>query len=241
MAAWATWFWLKIAERWHLSFYSQKLSVSTMSGIDAIPFKSAYEAVPRMDLDLEEKGQASAAPVTSSGKIRKALVAGCIALVLVTLLMYLLARTRYADSSSTHADGTWNLLGEDSYAPTALMQQYIQLRMSNDVNGLKTIVDPDAIMDVDLSKANFLVANAVKSEIPKLHMNGWDDIVEYFKAVPAQSNDKAPVANDILCAKDSCHVTFRVQRGPFGAVTVHTLADLTFRSGRVQQIHLQIS
>ena len=113
--------------------------------------------------------------------------------------------------------------------------------MTNDINGLKSLISPTATMDVEASNAKPVIRAIVENTLPKLKMEGWADIDQYFKAEQAKPGDKASRASDFKYSGDTCRVTFVLRRGPFQMVTVLTAATLVFKSDQIQHISLSIS
>lgn len=116
----------------------------------------------------------------------------------------------------------------DDVGARALMMKYIKVRMTNDMDGFKKMIDPDATMKIDVSKASYMIRVGARRSIPKLNMVGWEDIGTFYANNRAQPNDKIPGPRDISCVGNTCQTTFVLKRGPsFFPVTLHM--DSVFR------------
>jgi len=133
------------------------------------------------------------------------------------------------------------LYGEDDVANGSrareLTKKYIHFRLANDVKSLEALVAPTAVMDIDLSKANFLLRAKV-SLSPGTHLTGPLGFAKYYKEYPAEDGDKPPHPEDIRCSGNSCTVTSHVKRF-IGTVTID--AVITWNSdGMIESVKMSL-
>jgi len=101
-----------------------------------------------------------------------------------------------------------------------LTNQYVQLRFNNDIKGLENIFADDIQLHVDVSKAGMLVGMKIKSLLKfHSHLTGRDEVLNYYKALPAEPGDEKPSSHSFQCLDDACVVSATVHRAVVGKVT----------------------
>lgn len=103
-----------------------------------------------------------------------------------------------------------------------LTHDYLEKRVGNNIEGLKSFLTEKTTFNVDLKKTGAILANKVKGDFPPVTetIKGTDAVLAYYTAFPGEESDyPVPDAKNYECKKSTCIVTMHLERPVLGIMT----------------------